>query len=137
MSKVLVSKFRYDYNKNKFGNNSKLLFTDTDSLLYEIKIEDVCEDFSKDKEMFDFGNYSAKSKYYNDSNELVVGKMKDETAGVAVKQFVGSKSWMYVLVDDSGEHKKPKDVNRNFVATMSYWAQRSFLDKKCLKKFSE
>ena len=112
-----MSKFRYDYNKNKYGNNSRPLFTVTDSLLYEVKIEDVCEDFSKDKEMFDFGNYSAKPTYYNDSNKLVVGKMKDETAGVVVKQFVGLNSWMYVLVDDSGEHKRPKDVNKNFVAT--------------------
>ena len=37
----------------------------------EIKTEDVFEDFSKDKEIFDFSNYSAKSKYYDDSNKLV------------------------------------------------------------------
>ena len=57
--------------------------------------------------MFDFSNYSTKSKYYDDSNKLVVGKMKDETAGVAIKEFVGLKSKMYsFLVDDSSEHKK-------------------------------
>ena len=44
--------------KNKNGNKSKLLFTDTDSLMHEIKTEDVYEDFSNDKEMFDFSNYS-------------------------------------------------------------------------------
>ena len=42
----------------------------------EIKTEDVFEDFSKDKEIFDFSNYSAKSKYYDDSNKLVADKMK-------------------------------------------------------------
>ena len=42
----------------------------------EIKTEDVFEDFSKDKEIFDFSNYSAKSKYYDDSNKLVIDKMK-------------------------------------------------------------
>ena len=52
----------------KYGNNSRKLFTDTDSLMYEIKIQDVYEDFSNDKEMFDFSNYSAKSKYYDNSN---------------------------------------------------------------------
>ena len=46
------------YIKNKYGNNSRLLFTDTDSLMYEIKTEDVYEDFSKDKEMFHFSNCS-------------------------------------------------------------------------------
>ena len=41
---------------NKYGNNSRLLFTDTDSLMYEIKTEDVYEDFSNDKETFDVSN---------------------------------------------------------------------------------
>ena len=84
-----------------------LLFTDTDSLMYESKTEDVYEDFSKDKEMFNFSNYSAGSKYYYDSKKLVVGKMKDETGDVAIKEFVGLKSKMHsFLEDDSSEHKK-------------------------------
>ena len=51
--------FHYDYIKNKHGNNSRLLFTDTDSL-YEIKTGDVYEDFSSNKEMLNFSNYSTK-----------------------------------------------------------------------------
>lgn len=42
------------------------------------KETDVYDDFSKDKELFHFSNYSAKSKYYDNSNSLGVGKMKDE-----------------------------------------------------------
>ena len=45
--------------------------------MYEIKTEDVFGDFSNDKKIFDFSNYSTKSKYYDNSNKLVVGKMKD------------------------------------------------------------
>ena len=52
--------------------------------MYEIKSEDVYENFRKDKEMFNFSNYSTKSKYYDDSNKLVVGKMKDKTGGVGI-----------------------------------------------------
>ena len=52
--------------------------------MYEIKTEDVYKDFSSNKEMFDFSNYSTKSKYYDDSNKLVIGKMKDETGGVPI-----------------------------------------------------
>ena len=63
--------FHCDLLKNKYGNNSRLLFTDTDSLIYEIKPEDVYEDFSSEKKkMFDCSNYSAKSKYYDNSNKL-------------------------------------------------------------------
>ena len=61
-----MCKFCYDYIHNIFGNNSRLLFTNTDSLMFRIKTEDVHEDFSKDKEMFDFNNYSARSKYHDD-----------------------------------------------------------------------
>ena len=81
--------------KNKYGNNSRLLFTDTHNLMYQIKTEDAYKDFSNDKEMFHFRNYSTKSKCYDSSNELVVGKMKDETAGVTIEEFVGLKPKMY------------------------------------------
>ena len=66
LSKVLIYKFHYDYIKNKYGNKSKLLFTETDSLMYEIKTEDIYEDFSSNKELFDFSNYLSKSKYSDD-----------------------------------------------------------------------
>ena len=66
LSKLLMYEFHFDYIKNEYCYNSRLLFTDTDSLINESKTEDVYEDFSKDKEMFDFINYSATLKYYND-----------------------------------------------------------------------
>ena len=52
-----------------YGNNSRLLFTDIDSLMFEIGIENVYKDFSNDKDLFDFSNYSTKSKYYDNSNK--------------------------------------------------------------------
>ena len=89
--------------------------------MYEIKTENVYEDFSNDKEMFDFINYSTKSKYYNNSNKLVVGKMKDETDGVMVEEFVGLKPKINLyLVDDDSECKKAKGINKNVVATISH-----------------
>ena len=51
------------YIKNKYGNKSKLLFTNTNYSMYEIKTVDVYEDFSRNNEMFDFINYSTKCKY--------------------------------------------------------------------------
>ena len=54
-------------------------------MTYEIKTEDVYEDFSTDKEMFDFSNYPTGPKYYDNSIKSVFGKMKDEAAGVAIK----------------------------------------------------
>ena len=57
----------------------------------EIEIENVYDNSSKNKGVFDFSYYPAKSKYYDDSNALVVGKMKDEMGKVAIEEFVGLK----------------------------------------------
>ena len=65
--------------------------------MYEIKTENVYEDFSKDKKVLDFSNYTVESTYYDDSNKLFVGKMKNEIAGVAVKEIVELKP-MYSLM---------------------------------------
>ena len=51
--------------------------------------------FSSEKEMFDFSNYLTKSKYYNNSKKLIIGKMKDETGGVAIEEFVELKPKLY------------------------------------------
>ena len=53
VSRVMIYKFHYGYIKNKYSNNSRILFTDADSLMYEIKTDDANEDFSKDKKNFD------------------------------------------------------------------------------------
>ena len=74
LSKVLMYEFHCDYIKNKYGNNSRLSFTGTDSLMYEIKTEDIYDDISNDKEMFDLSDYLTKSKYYDNSDKLLLVK---------------------------------------------------------------
>ena len=77
--------------------------------MYQIKTDDVYEDFNKDKQIFHFSDYSVKSKYYENLNALVAGKMKYETGGLSIKEFVELKPKMCLfLVDDSSEHKKSK-----------------------------
>ena len=91
-----------------YMTTNQVLFTDTDSLMYDIKTEDVNKDFSSNEDLFD-------------SNKLVIGKMKDETGGVAIEEFGGLKPRMYLfLVGDNSEHKKTKDVNKNVVVTISH-----------------
>ena len=71
--------------------------------------------------MFDFSSYSTNSKYYDNSNKLVVGNMEDETACIVIEEFVGLKLKMCsYLVDDISEHKKVKGENKNIVATISH-----------------
>ena len=47
--------------------------------------------------MFDFSNYSKDSKFLDDTNKKVVGKIKDEFGGVVVTEFIGLKSKMYSI----------------------------------------
>ena len=55
--------------KKKYDNKSILLFSDTGSLMYEMKTKYVYEDFIKYKKLFDFSNYSTKTKFYDNSNK--------------------------------------------------------------------
>ena len=90
-----------------------MLFTDTDSLFYEIKTEeDVYKDFYKDKDLFDFSNYPKDSKFYDPSNIKEIGKMKDESEGKTNDEFVGLNSKIYSIKDvDGKENKTGKGVN--------------------------
>ena len=74
--------------------------------MYEFTTENVYEDFSSDKQMFGFSNYSTKSKYYDNSNKLNIGKMKDETGGVAIEEYVGLKPKMYSFLVDNIKKEK-------------------------------
>ena len=87
--------FHYNFTKKNF--NAELLFTDTDSLTYEVKSENVYEDFFKWKDLFDFSNYSKDSKFFDNANKKFIGKMKDEYGGAAFDEFFGLKSKMYSI----------------------------------------
>ena len=62
--------------------------------------------------MFDFGNFSKDSKFYDNQNEMVVGKMKDECKGILINKFFGLKSKMHcMLSDDDEESNTAKEKN--------------------------
>ena len=111
LSKFLMYEFHYKYIKSKFDAN--LLFTYTDSLVFEIKTEDVYESFYKGKNLFDFSDYPLNSKFFDLVNKKVIDKMKDELKGKIISEFIGLKSKMYSLIAaDSEEIKKAKGVNK-------------------------
>ena len=85
--------------------------------------------------MFDLSNYSTKQIPYDNSNKLVVGKMKDGTTVTAIKEFFGliQKMFLY-LADNNSEYKKAKGVIKKFVLTISHNEYKNvFMNKKCLR----
>lgn len=84
LSKTLMYDFHYNYIKQKYGKKVKLLFTDTDSLCYEIETKDFYKDITPDvKSMFDTSNYPKdhKSDIETGVNKKVIGMFKDEAGG--------------------------------------------------------
>ena len=81
--------------KKKF--DAELLFTYTDSLTYEIKSENIYEEYFKHKHLFDFSNYPKDSIFFDETNKKVIEKKKDKFGGVTVDEFVGLKSKMYSI----------------------------------------
>ena len=89
-----------------------MLFTDTDSLVYEIKSEDVYGELFKHKDLFEFSNYPKDSKFFDPANKKVTGKMKYVSEGKIIDEFVGLKAKMYSMKNINGkESNVAKGVN--------------------------
>ena len=116
LSKNLMYEFHNNYIKPKYNENVKLLFTDTDSLCYEINTEDFYEDITPDVDrLFDTSNYPKdhKSNIPTGVNKKVVGMFKDECAGKQILEFVGLRPKLYSYkVEDGDEQKKCKGVKK-------------------------
>ena len=116
LSKTLMYDFHYNYIKHKYGNKAKLLFTDTDSLIYEIETNNAYKDFFKDKSKFDNSDYPENSPYFNKTNKKVLGKFKDEASGVPIIEFVGLRSKMYSYMKDNDKDvKTAKGIKKNII----------------------
>ena len=121
LSKTIMYDFHYNYIKPKYGDKAKLLFTDTDSLMYEIETEDFYKDISEDvKDRFDTSDYPENhpSGIPTGINKKVLGMFKDEAAGKIIKEFVGLRAKLYSYkMDEGGEHKKCKGIKKQVVTT--------------------
>ena len=107
--------FHYNFIKNLF--DAELFFTDTDSLTYQIKSEDVYQEIFKHKHLFDFSKYPKDSKFFDPNNITklyyqVIDKMKDKKEGKINYKFVGLKSKTYSIKNiDGREFNTTKGVN--------------------------
>ena len=115
LSKYHMYNFHYGFIKNKYGSDAQLLFTDTDSLCYDIKTDDFYQDMYTCKEQFDLSDMKIE-KFKDSENKKVVGKFKDETQGIPICEFIGLRSKMYsIKLDDDSEKKTAKGIVRNVI----------------------
>ena len=92
----------YDFHYNLI---KKVLncYLPTHSFTYEIKSEDVYEEFFKRKYLFDLSNYPKDSSFFDPVNENFIGKMKDVSEGKMSDEFVGLKSKMHSMKNIDGK----------------------------------
>ena len=116
LSKMLMYNFHYNYIKKKYNNRARLLFTDTDSLTYEIEAEDVYSDFWNDKDMFDNSDHPESSPYHCNVSKKIIGKFKDEACGIPITEFISLKSKMYSYVKDNEKGgRTAKCIKKNVI----------------------
>ena len=111
LSKYFMYGWYYNALKKKYGENCSLLYTDTDSLLVEIKTEDVYKDMREMKDEYDFSDYPKDHFLHDGTNKKVIGKMKDECAGIPIKEYVGLRPKLYAILKENNEDiKKAKEL---------------------------
>ena len=117
LSKVTMYEFHYDHIVDKYGQNARLLYTDTDSFIYHIQTEDLYDDMARDIDIYDTSNFDRDHPLFSERNNKVVGKFKCETGSVAPCEFVGLRSKMYSLLVPSASKPKlrAKGVKKSYV----------------------
>ena len=118
-SKWEMYNFHYNFMIRKF--NTRLLFTDTDSLRYELHEKNPYKIIYKDKELFAVSNFPVSSKYYCSNNKKVVGKMKDEYGGKSIVKFVGLKYKMYSILDESNNENSTSKGDNAFIEFQEFF----------------
>ena len=106
LSKVLMYNFHYGVMKPFFGDELKVLYTDTDSFIYQTRNKNIYEFMKNNLEYFDTSNYPRDHPCYSTENEKVIGKFKDELGGEKMTKFVGLRSKMYAYQVENGEVSK-------------------------------
>ena len=109
LNKWMMYDFHYNFSEKNL--NAELLLTNTDSLTYEIKSENVYEEFFKWKDLLDFSNYSKHSMFFDNANKKVIGRMKDEYGGLIIDKFVELNPKIYSIKKNGSESSTAKGVN--------------------------
>ena len=107
LSKIVMYEFHYDYMVPKYGKKLDLCYMDTDSLIYNIGMENFYKDIAEDVlARFDMNGYNPDRPLPVGLNKKVIGLMKDELGGETMTEFVTLRPKMYAYKMGSAELKE-------------------------------
>ena len=117
LSKQHMYKFYYDVMKPKYGENIRMVYTDTDSFVFHTKTDDIYQDLTEINDEMDFSGCDKNHKCYDATNKKVLGKSKDECEGKIMTGFIGlrPKCYAFKIHGDDKEYKKCKGTAKNTV----------------------
>jgi len=119
LSKFLMNEFWYEHVKTKYGNKAQLLYTDTDSFIFEVECEDIYADMKENEDLYDFSDWPRDHALFDEKNKKVIGKFKDEVVVgkfATIAEFVGLRPKMYAMrLTDESEKRRAKGVSSTVV----------------------
>ena len=117
LSKQHMYKFYYDVMKPKYGDNIRMVYTDTDSFVFHTRTDDIYQDLQEINDEMDFSGYDKNHKCYDATNKKVLGTFKDECKGKIMTGFIGlrPKCYAFKIHGDEKEYKKCKGTAKNTV----------------------
>lgn len=124
LSKLVMYRFYYNYLKQRYGNTCRLLMTDTDSFLYQIKgtKSDLYLDMMDYMYLWDTSDYPPDHFLHSNVNKKTVSKFKDETNGIPIEKFCGLRSKLYVYqVKNQHDIKKAKGISKPTIQKKLYF----------------
>jgi hypothetical protein len=113
LSKVLMYDFHYNTMKKQYGDNIKLLFTDTDSLCYHVKTNDFYDDMKESMKDYDTSDYPKNHSCFSNVNKKVIGKFKDEANSKPIIEFCGLRAKMYTFLTEEKGKSVAKGIKKN------------------------
>ena len=123
LSKIWTYDFHYNYVKRTLGNQAKLMYTDTDSLLYRLNVPNIYDFINHDLTRFDTSDYPSDNIYGIPLIiKKVLGLMKDENNGKIMTEFVGlrAKLYAYKILGEDKDKKKAKGIRGSALRIISF-----------------
>ena len=120
LSKIVLYKFHYNEMKPKFGDSLKVVYKDTDSLLYRIETDDLYSDMESFKHFLDLSDYPQNHKLFDSTNRKVPLTMKDELNGQVMLETTCLRSKLYSIKYESGIKQSAKGVQKCVKKTLHH-----------------